>query len=78
MSGGERAVIDLQSAMDFIDHCEKQIYSTGTDLSDDERLRLFRLAGHTSDAPNYRAAWPPYTEMIADVRRRLANAQRSS
>lgn len=55
----------------FINRCEGQIYEDGVDLDDDDRLRLFRLAGHKGEAPRRRIEWPPYAEMIADARKNL-------
>jgi hypothetical protein len=64
---------DHQTTADksFVNRCEGQIYQDGLDLDDDDRLRLYRLAGHRGEPPNYRVAWPPYARMIADAREAL-------
>ena len=61
--------IDLISS-DFIDRCERVLVG-GVPLSEDDRLRLFRLAGHTEEAPNCIAYWPSVWNMIDDARSRL-------
>lgn len=57
---------------DFIDRCER-ITHDGIVISEESRLRLFRLAGHTEEPLNYMIAWPSVWAMIADARDRHAN-----
>lgn len=54
---------------DFIDRCEG-ITHDGIVISEESRLRLFRLSGHTEEPPNYMIAWPSVWAMIADARER--------
>jgi hypothetical protein len=56
-----------QSDTAFIDDCER-ISFAGNVLDESDRLRLFRLAGHTEEPPNYMIAWPSVWAMIDDAR----------
>ena len=58
----------------FINRCEGQLYVDGIDLDEADRLRLFRLAGHTEEPPDHRLGWPPYAAMIEDARKWIARS----
>jgi hypothetical protein len=59
---------------EFVDQCEITLKHL-IPLGEHSRLRLFRLAGHTEEPPNYVIAWPPMWEMIDEARKRIANRE---
>ena len=64
VAGGQDAPINDG---DFIDRCE--VASEACIVLDRaDRLRLFRLAGHTAEPPNRMIEWPSVWLMIADAR----------